>query len=102
MRRSLIDIFKGMYVQMFRGATPEPVSDRVMSATMTHTRLKALQLSKVPVVEPVEEPDLSDPIVSTGRMKTRADMSHYRLAAYVASLEALEEEDNHECCNTRM
>jgi hypothetical protein len=104
MRRSLIDHLKAMFVvatSRFKGK-PVPVKLRVASTKMTHSRLKALETpdylkqQHATKAAAAAEPE---PPVGTGefkayeteeevsrRVKTLSDMSHYRLAALVASL----------------
>lgn len=90
MRRSLMDMVKSIfYAQINEG---EPVKARVENARMTNNRLKALKPpdpakeQKVSHVAPPVDPN--DPKTISKRVTTLAHMSHYRLAAYVATLPA--------------
>ncbi|HEY9678403.1 MAG TPA: hypothetical protein V6C76_10360 [Drouetiella sp.] len=91
MGRSLVDMVKGMFYATFQGKKEEPVKARVENARMSSTRLKALKpidYSKEPPRMPALATPLdpNDPKNISKRIKSSADMSHYRLEAYVASL----------------
>jgi len=88
MRRSLIDVIKGLFHSQISDA--EPVQARIENARMSSTRLKALKPVDFPTEakfpEAAQVPDPNDPQTISKRVKTLADMSHYRLEAYVATL----------------
>ena len=96
MRRSLMDMIKGLLHSQV-AETVEPVKARVENARMTSNRLKALKPvdptaeQHIPVAVPA--PDPNDPQTISKRVTTLAHMSHYRLAAYVATLPTEKSED---------
>ncbi|CAN5341411.1 hypothetical protein BH10CYA1_BH10CYA1_16300 [soil metagenome] len=87
MRRSLMDMIRGLFHSQV-AETVEPVKARVENARMTCNRLKALKHptaeNNFPVAVPAADPN--DPHTISKRVTTLAHMSHYRLAAYVATL----------------
>lgn len=98
MRRSIVDTIKGFFLSLKFNCAKEPVHARVENARMSYTRLKALK-----PVDPTNDPpklkestsllsatgaeqNLNDPKSFSRRIRTNADMSHYRLQAYEATL----------------
>lgn len=88
MRRSLMDMIKAIFHCQVSNA--EPVKARVENARMTSNRLKALKpveptkQQQVPLAAAPADPN--DPRTFSKRVTTIAHMSHYRLEAYVATL----------------
>ena len=90
MGRSFIDTIKGMFYSSTR-TEEEPVKARVENARMSCTRLKALKpvdyTKEPPKMPSAPAPiDPNDPKNISKRIKSSADMSHYRLQAYVSTL----------------
>ncbi len=89
MRRSFIDIIRGLYHSLSHQDSEQPVELRVENARMSQTRLKALKPNdssmdyKMPMAVPI---DATDPTTLSKRVTTLAGMSHYRLAALAAIL----------------